>query len=250
MVSSVTLALAISFEPHERDVMSRPPRVANQPLLNRFGIWRIAFISVLLLVFTFGTFYWLTHHGASVELARTAAVNAMVLGQVFYLVNSRFLLESCLSIRALMGNPLIPAAIGGVIVLQALFTYAPFMHHIFGSESVPLWIWKWLLLGGVDVANFFMVLKEGAKQPGPYNALADAKAAGAVTLNYGLLVNAVISFLLVAFAVFLLIKGLNATRRLAEAPAAAPPTKECQYCTTAIPIKATRCPQCTSQLAA
>ena len=107
-----------------------------------------------------------------------------------------------------------------------------------------------LLLGGVDVANFFVVLKEGAKQPGPYNALADAKAAGAVTLNYGLLVNAAISFLLVAFAVFLLIKGLNATRRQAEAPAAAPATKECQYCTTAIPIKATRCPQCTSQLAA
>ena len=156
MVTSVTLALAISFEPHERDVMSRPPRLANQPLLNRFGIWRIAFISLLLLVFTFGTFYWLSHHGASVELSRTAAVNAMILGQVFYLVNSRFLLESCLSIRALVGNPLIPAAIGGVIVLQALFTYAPFMHYIFGSESLPLWIWKWLLLGGVV---FFIVVE-------------------------------------------------------------------------------------------
>ncbi|MGA7395705.1 MAG: cation transporting ATPase C-terminal domain-containing protein, partial [Terrimicrobiaceae bacterium] len=149
MVTSVTLALAISFEPHERDVMFRPPRTANQPLINRFGIWRIAFISVLLTIFTFGTFYWLSHHGASVELSRTAAVNAMIIGQVFYLVNSRFLFESCLSIRALVGNPLIPAAIGGVIVLQALFTYAPFMQHIFGSESVPLWIWKWLLLGGV-----------------------------------------------------------------------------------------------------
>jgi magnesium-transporting ATPase (P-type) len=149
MVTSVTLALAISFEPHERDVMSRPPRRANQPLINRFGIWRIAFISVLLLVFTFGTFYWLSHHGASVELARTGAVNALILGQVFYLVNSRFLFESCLSVRALMGNPLIPAAIAGVVVLQALFTYAPFMQQIFGSESLPLWVWKWLLLGGV-----------------------------------------------------------------------------------------------------
>jgi len=107
-----------------------------------------------------------------------------------------------------------------------------------------------LLLGGVDVANFFVVLKEGTKQPGPYAALAEAKAAGAVTLNYGLLVNTVISFLLVAFAVFLLIKGINSTRRQAEAPAPAPTTKDCPYCTTAIPIKATRCPQCTSQLAA
>jgi magnesium-transporting ATPase (P-type) len=156
MVTSVTLALAISFEPHERDVMSRPPRRANQPLINQFGIWRIIFISVLLLVFTFGTFYWLSHHGASVELSRTGAVNALILGQVFYLVNSRFLFESCLSIRALVGNLLIPAAIAGVVVLQALFTYAPFMQQIFGSESLPLWVWKWLLLGGVV---FFIIVE-------------------------------------------------------------------------------------------
>jgi magnesium-transporting ATPase (P-type) len=156
MVTSVTLALAISFEPHERDVMWRPPRRANEPLINQFGIWRIVFISVLLLVFTFGTFNWLSHHGASVELARTGAVNALILGQVFYLVNSRFLFESCLSIRALVGNPLIPAAIAGVVVLQALFNYAPFMQQIFGSESLPLWIWKWLLLGGVV---FFIIVE-------------------------------------------------------------------------------------------
>ena len=80
----------------------------------------------------------------------------MIIGQVFYLVNSRFLLESCFSFRALTGNPLIPAAIGGVIMLQALFTYAPFMHQIFGSESLPLWIWKWLLLGGIV---FFIVVE-------------------------------------------------------------------------------------------
>ena len=67
-----------------------------------------------------------------------------------------FLFESSLSIRALVGNPLVPAAIGGVVLLQALFTYAPFMHHIFGSENLPLWIWKWLLLGGVV---FFIVVE-------------------------------------------------------------------------------------------
>ena len=86
---------------------------------------------MLLTIFTFGTFYWLTHHGAAVELARTAAVNAMIIGQVFYLVNSRFLLESWLFyLRAshLRVTCLIPAAIGGVIVLQALFTYAPHLH--------------------------------------------------------------------------------------------------------------------------
>lgn len=149
MVTSVTLALAISFEPHERDVMSRPPRPMNQPLVSRFGLWRIAFISFLLLIFTFGAFYWLTHHGASLELARTAAVNAMIIGQVFYLVNSRYLFESCFSIEALKGNWLIPAAIGGVVVLQVLYTYVPFMNGIFGSVPLPLSLWKWLLLGGV-----------------------------------------------------------------------------------------------------
>ena len=148
MVSSVTLALAISFEPHEFGVMQRPPRTVDRPLLDRFGIWRIAFISLLLLIFTFGTFFWLTKHGASLELSRTAAVNAMIVGQVFYLVNSRFLLDSCFSLRALTGNKWIPISIGGVIILQLLFTYAPFMQAIFGTEGLPLSIWGWLLLGG------------------------------------------------------------------------------------------------------
>ena len=106
-----------------------------------------------------------------------------------------------------------------------------------------------LLLGGVDTSNFFAVLKQGTTA-GPYAALADAKAAGAVTLNYGLFVNAIISFLIVAWAVFLLIRSLNAMRPPAEDAPAAPATKECRYCATAIPVKATRCPQCTSELAA
>ncbi len=102
-----------------------------------------------------------------------------------------------------------------------------------------------LALGGVDFANFFAVLREGAR-PGPYVAVTDAKAAGAVTLNYGLFLNSVISFLIVAFAVFLLVRGINAMRR--QSPTA--PVKDCQFCASAIPVKATRCPQCTSQLAA
>jgi large conductance mechanosensitive channel len=106
-----------------------------------------------------------------------------------------------------------------------------------------------LALGGVDFANFFFVLKAGTTA-GPYASLADAKTAGAVTINYGMFVNAVISFLIVAFAVFLLIKGMNSMRRKeAPAPAAAPSTKDCPYCASAIAIKATRCPMCTSQLA-
>lgn len=106
-----------------------------------------------------------------------------------------------------------------------------------------------LLLGGVDFSNFFAVLRQGAT-PGPYAALTDAKAAGAVTINYGVFLNAVISFLIVAFAVFLLIRAINAMRRREETAPAPATTKECRYCASSISIKATRCPQCTSQLAA
>ncbi len=104
-----------------------------------------------------------------------------------------------------------------------------------------------LLLGGVDFSNFYLVLKQGVP-PGPYPAVAAAKAAGAVTINYGVFLTAVISLLIVGFAVFLLVRAVNGMRR-EEPPAPAPSTtKECVYCTSAIPIKATRCPQCTSQL--
>jgi len=106
-----------------------------------------------------------------------------------------------------------------------------------------------LALGGVDFSNFFLVLKEGSVVA-PYAALADAKAAGAVTVNYDMFVNAVISFLIVAFAVFLLVRGVNQMRRREAAPTAAPTSKNCQFCFTAIPLQVKRCPHCISQLAA
>jgi len=102
-----------------------------------------------------------------------------------------------------------------------------------------------LLLGQVDFSNLFAVLREGATA-GPYVSLAAARAAGAVTINYGLFVNSIISFLIVAFAVFMVIKNLNRLKK-AEAPAA-PSTKDCPHCCTAIPVAATRCPNCTSPL--
>lgn len=104
-----------------------------------------------------------------------------------------------------------------------------------------------LLLGGVDFSDLFLTLKEGATA-GPYATLAAAQAAGAVTISYGLFINAVISFLIVAFAVFLLIKAINRLRSEKAEPASEPTTKECCYCFSTIPIKATRCPHCTSNL--
>jgi large conductance mechanosensitive channel len=105
-----------------------------------------------------------------------------------------------------------------------------------------------LLLGGVDFSDLFITLKEGTTA-GPYATLAAAQAAGAVTIGYGVFMNAVISFLIVAFAVFLLIKGINKLQREKEEPAAEPTTKDCPKCFTAIPVKATRCPNCTSDIA-
>ncbi len=114
-----------------------------------------------------------------------------------------------------------------------------------------------LLTGDVDLANFFLVLKQGAPV-GPYLTIAEAQAAGAVTLRYGLFINKVTSFVIVAASMFFLIRGINRLKEREQeaaqatpaepAPAPAPTTKECPHCFSTIPIKATRCPQCTSQL--
>jgi large conductance mechanosensitive channel len=104
-----------------------------------------------------------------------------------------------------------------------------------------------LALGNVDFSNLFVVLKEGAKAAAPYATLADAKAAGAVTLNYGLFINNVVTFLIVAFAVFLVVRTANRLRP--PEAAAAPNTRDCPYCRMPVPVGATRCPQCTSDLA-
>jgi large conductance mechanosensitive channel len=106
-----------------------------------------------------------------------------------------------------------------------------------------------LLLGGVDFANLFVVLKAG-EMAGPYASLADAQAAGAVTINYGAFFNTIISFVLVALAVFFLVRAINRLKREKEAPPAAPTEKECPYCLSKVPIKATKCAYCTSDLAA
>ncbi|HYC54326.1 MAG TPA: large-conductance mechanosensitive channel protein MscL [Candidatus Binatia bacterium] len=105
-----------------------------------------------------------------------------------------------------------------------------------------------LLVGGVDFSNFFAVLKEGAS-PGPYRSLADAKAAGAVTINYGVFVNQVVDFTIVAFALFMVIKGMNRLRRT-DPVSAEPTTRECPMCISTISLKARRCPHCTSEVAA
>ena len=104
-----------------------------------------------------------------------------------------------------------------------------------------------LLLGGIDFANLFILLKSG-DPAGPYASLADAQTAGAVSINYGVFINNVLSFIIVALAVFFLIRALNRLQRQEEAPPPEPTTKDCPFCLSSIPIKATRCPHCTSEL--
>jgi large conductance mechanosensitive channel len=104
-----------------------------------------------------------------------------------------------------------------------------------------------MLLGHVDFSSLFVVLREG-KTLGPYATPAIAKAAGAVTINYGLFINTIISLLIVSFAVFLLVHQINRLKR--EAPPPAPNTKECPFCLSSIPLQASRCPHCTSALEA
>ena len=106
-----------------------------------------------------------------------------------------------------------------------------------------------LLMGGVDFSNLFIIVKEGSVA-GPFETLANAQAAGAVTINYGVFINTVISFLIVAFAIFMVIKGMNSLKRQEEEAPAEPTEKDCPHCFTSIPIKATRCPHCTSEITA
>ncbi|TCO92460.1 P-type E1-E2 ATPase [Chthoniobacter flavus] len=156
MVTAVALALVIAFEPHELDVMKRRPRAVSRPILTGFGVWRVAFVGLALLAYTLGAFFWMKSQGASDALARTVAVNAIAFGQVFYLLNSRYLLDSSFSIKAHLDNQYVPLGIGAIVVLQLVFTYAPPLQRVFDNEAIPLSIWPWILLGGLV---FFLVVE-------------------------------------------------------------------------------------------
>jgi magnesium-transporting ATPase (P-type) len=156
MVTSVALGLIVSFEPHELDVMQRPPRAVHRPILDAFGVWRVIFVGLALLALTLWAFFWMKSMDASDRLARAVAVNALVIGQVFYLLNSRYRLDSSLSLKAHLGNKYLPLGIGAVAILQLLFTYAPPLQALFETESIPLWVWPRLLLAGLV---FFLVVE-------------------------------------------------------------------------------------------
>lgn len=136
MVSSVGLAIALAFEPTEADVMKRPPRPAGAPMLSGFLVWRIFFVSALFVSGVFGIFLWTRSNGASLEEARTYAVNTLVVMEVFYLFSVRYLRAPSLTLKGIMGTRAVLVAVAVVTALQLVFTYAPFMEAFFDTRPV------------------------------------------------------------------------------------------------------------------
>jgi magnesium-transporting ATPase (P-type) len=155
MVTAVTLALSLAFEPPEQNVMRRPPRNAREPMLTTHLIWRIAFVSIILMSGTFGLFLWEMDRGASIEHARTVAVNTLVMFEIFYLFNSRYITASVFSRVGLTGNRYVLIAIGALIIFQLGFTYLAPIQSLFGTAAIDFSIWLRILL--VSSSVLFLV---------------------------------------------------------------------------------------------
>ncbi len=160
MITAVTLALALAFEGAEPNIMQRRPRDPQEPLLTHFLMWRIVFVGLLLVAGGMGLFLWELEHGASIPVARTAAVNAVLVGEVFYLFNMRSLTESVLNRAGFFGNRYVLWAIGLLAMCQAAFTYLPAMQTVFGSAGISYAAWLRIL--GFGVAVLFLVEAEKA----------------------------------------------------------------------------------------
>ena len=144
MISAVTLGLALAFEPPEPDIMRRPPRRAGEGILTGYMAWRILSVMVLLTIPAFGLFLWLESTGASIEEARTIAVNTLVVGEIFYLWNARAILNPVLSLKGIFGSRPVLISMVLCLLLQLAFTYLPFMHSLFGTAPIDLLDWAML----------------------------------------------------------------------------------------------------------
>ncbi len=160
MVVAVTLALALAFEPAEPGVMTRPPRSPTAPILDAWLAWRIALVSVLIGAATIAVFLMDEDAGRPLAVAQTVAVNTLVLGQVFFLINCRFLHDSSLRPGLWFTNPAAWIAVAVLMGLQLVFTYAPFMNHWFRTTAVSAH--DWLVPLAVGLAIFLIIEIEKA----------------------------------------------------------------------------------------
>jgi len=151
MVTAVTLALSLAFEPPEQNVMRRPPRDAHEPMLTKHLIWRVAFVSVILMSGSFGLFLWEMERGVSIEHGRTVAVNTLVMFEIFYLFNSRYITASVFNWAGLTGNRYVLIAIGILIIFQLGFTYLAPLQSLFGTTAIDFYVWIRILLVGSSV---------------------------------------------------------------------------------------------------
>lgn len=158
MVTAITLSLAFALEPSEADVMQRKPRDPGSPLLNWFFIWRIFFVSTLLVAGLLGLFIWEESQGANLNLCRTVSVNGLVMGEIFYLFNSRHIQASALNLKGLFGNRHAILAILLMLIFQTLLTYMPFMQSLFGTQSIDANAWALIL--GFGLLLFLMIETE------------------------------------------------------------------------------------------
>ncbi len=151
MITAVTLALALAFELPERNLMRRPPRAPSEPILGPFLMWRVLFVGLLLVFGGMGFFVWELQRGESLEVARTAAVNALLIGEAFYLFNVRSFTEPVLNREGLTGNRYVLGAIALLLVAQAIFTYVPTMQVLFGTASLDPATWLRIVAFGIIV---------------------------------------------------------------------------------------------------
>ncbi|MCB1850997.1 MAG: HAD-IC family P-type ATPase, partial [Gammaproteobacteria bacterium] len=158
MITAVTLALSLAFEPPERDILQRPPRDPNEAILSRFLVWRTLYVSLWMVAGIFGLFLWMRGNGNSIEAARTVAVNTLVLCEAFYLLNTRYVRRSVLSRSGLLGSRKVLVAIVVVIGFQLLYTYLPWMQRLFTSTHLDAMTWVVMLLVAASV--FFVVEAE------------------------------------------------------------------------------------------
>jgi len=151
MVTAVTLALSLAFEPPEQNVMRRPPRDAHKPILTHYLIWRVVFVSFITMCGTMGLFLWEMKQGVSIEHARTVAVNTLVMFEIFYLFSSRYITASVFNWAGLTGNRYVLIAIGTLIIFQLGFTYLAPMQSLFGTTTIDFYIWLRILLVACSV---------------------------------------------------------------------------------------------------
>lgn len=151
MVTTVTLAISLSFERPESGVMSRPPHDPNASILSGFLVWRIIFVSLLMISGSFALYSWEILQGSSVELSRTVVVNVLVMCEIVYLFNCRYLLAPVCSRQGLLGNRYVLLSVGLLLILQLLFTYLPVMQQLFGTTALNAAAW-----GRIVVFSLFL----------------------------------------------------------------------------------------------